>query len=876
MPPDAIRSLCPYCGVGCGVEVSRDPQGLIQLRGDVTHPANLGRLCGKGAALGETVSLNERLLAPILDGRECSWGEALDRVAGEFSEAVRRYGPNSVAFYVSGQLLTEDYYVANKLMKGFIGAANIDTNSRLCMASSVAGHVRAFGEDLVPGCYEDLDQAELVILAGSNAAWCHPILYQRCMRRARPPKLVVIDPRATASTDSVTLHLALRPGSDAALWNGLLVFLDLHGYTDTAFIGHYTEGFAEARSRAGQDAGSVAVVAEKTGLLPAQVTQFFQLFASEPRVVTLYSQGVNQSSSGTDKVNAIINCHLATGRIASPGAGPFSLTGQPNAMGGREVGGLANQLAAHMAFTAVEVDRVRRFWHARRMATGPGLKAVDLFEAVGRGEIKALWIMATNPVDSLPDADRVRSALKKCPFVVVSDCVARNDTSVLAHCLLPAQAWGEKDGTATNSERRIGRQRRFQEPAGDSKSDWEIVTEVARRMGFAEAFPYQRPADVFREHAALSGFENDGSRAFEIAELSTLSDDEYDRLQPIQWPIRAGQGVPRLTPQYWRAHRGRFVAIATQAPGQMPDPAYPLVLNTGRARDQWHTMTRTGLSARLSRHSPAPYVELHPADALACGVGDGDLAHVSTAYGSILVRARLVPDIRIGTIFVPIHWTDQYSSQARVGALVNAVCDPISGQPELKHTPARVVVAPCAWQALLLSARPVRLDCTCYWARAQERDCMRYELAGLSVLAETRPLIAHLIEPAPGDEVTEYHDRTAGSYRAAVFSQGRLVACLYLERGRLPYAAADLSLMFQKETLDATDRLNVLARMRDEPERVVCACFQTTDRTIVEAVRDRGLDHDEAIGRALGVGTRCGLCLPEVHALMERHRRPHG
>lgn len=876
MAREPVRSLCPYCGVGCGVEAVRDEQGALSVRGDRSHPANRGRLCGKGMALAETLGPRDRLLSPVVEGQPCSWDTALDRVAQAFSSAVREHGPQSVAFYVSGQLLTEDYYVANKLMKGFIGAANIDTNSRLCMSSSVAGHTRAFGEDLVPGCYEDLDEARLVVLAGSNAAWCHPVLYQRFARRPHPPELVVIDPRDTASTDGAALHLALRPGSDAVLWNGLLVFLARGPALDRAFIAGATEGFDAALARATAEAGSISVVAEKTGLAASLVTEFYQRFAAEPKVVTLYSQGINQSSSGTDKVNAIINCHLATGRIAIPGAGPFSLTGQPNAMGGREVGGLANQLAAHMGFAPADIERVGRFWGAPGIARAPGLKAVDLFAAMGRGEIKAVWIMATNPVDSLPAADLVREALKQCPFVAVSDCVVRNDTTALAHCLLPAQAWGEKDGTVTNSERRISRQRRFQEPPGDCKPDWEIITAVARRMGFAAAFPYQHPADIFCEHAALSGFENHGTRAFDISALAGLSHAAYDQLQPVQWPVAAaGEGTARLMPRYWQGQRGRFVAVSARDPVHAPDPQYPLALNTGRARDHWHTMTRTGLSPRLSRHAPAPYVELHPADAARLDVADGLLTEVTTPYGRALLRARLTPGIRRGTIFVPIHWTDQYSGRARVGALVNPVCDPVSGQPELKHTPARVTPVASAWYALLLTTRALKPDAVDYWTRAEERGCMRYELAGAGALAPSQPAVGLLVELDETDEITEYRDPASGSYRAAVFSAGRLVACVYLERDHWPYASADLPVMFQRAFFEARDRLRVLSYVLPEAEHVVCACAQATDRAIIAAIRDRGLDHDEALARVLGVGARCGLCLGEVHALLAHTKRIH-
>jgi assimilatory nitrate reductase catalytic subunit len=440
-----VRTTCAYCGVGCGVLAGEGDQ----VRGDADHPANFGRLCSKGSALGETLGLEERMLAPRIGEREAAWDEALDLVAGRLRATIAQHGPDSVAFYVSGQFLTEDYYVANKLMKGFIGSGNIDTNSRLCMASSVAGHRRAFGEDVVPGCYEDFDEADLAILVGSNTAWCHPILYQRLLaaRARRGTRIVVIDPRRTATAAEADLHLALKSGTDVLLFNGLLAHLADKNALDRAYIDAHTICFDAALALADADAGSIDKVAAGCGLPTADVQRFYDWFAATERSLSVYSQGVNQSAHGTDKVNAIINCHLATGRIGRPGLGPFSVTGQPNAMGGREVGGLANQLAAHMAFEdAGAVDRVRRFWNAPNMARRPGLKAIDLFRAVGDGRIKALWIAGTNPAVSLPDAGGVRAALKKCDFVVVSD-VTITDTTRYAHVLLPADTFGWRAGT---------------------------------------------------------------------------------------------------------------------------------------------------------------------------------------------------------------------------------------------------------------------------------------------------------------------------------------------------------------------------------------------------------------------------------------------
>ena len=612
--PPAVRTTCPYCGVGCGVLAKPDGHGGAVIAGDPEHPANYGRLCSKGSALGETLGLSTRLLHPMMrDGGamvRTDWDKALDTVADAFTRTIAQHGPDSVAFYLSGQLLTEDYYVANKLMKGFIGSGNVDTNSRLCMASSVAGHRRAFGADTVPGTYADLDSADLIILVGSNAAWCHPVLYQRMVanKRERGAKLIVIDPRRTATAEEADLFLPVAPGMDTALFCGLLVHLADTLAMDYEYIDAHTTGVPEALARAREIAPDVMATANATGLAPADVVRFFALFTATAKTVTCFSQGVNQSAQGTDKVTTIINCHLATGRIGKPGMGPFSLTGQPNAMGGREVGGLANQLAAHMNFTPGDIDRVGRFWRASNMARREGLKAVQMFDAIDRGEIKALWVMATNPAVSLPRAGRVREALGKLDLLVISDNVASNDTiAANAHILLPAAAWGEKDGTVTNSERRISRQRPFLAMPGEARPDWWIVTQVARRMGHAEAFDFNSPADIFREHAELSAFENDGARDFDIGGLAPLDDGEFNALDPVQWPARIG--TAKADTRFFADGKfytpdGKAKVIAPEPPRPRADLSrdFPLRLNTGRIRDQWHTMTRTGLSPRLGAH----------------------------------------------------------------------------------------------------------------------------------------------------------------------------------------------------------------------------------------------------------------------------------
>lgn len=728
-------TTCPYCGVGCGLQATPQPNGGVALSADAHHPANRGRLCVKGAVLGDTLGHEGRLLSPQVDGAPADWGGALDSVADRLSAIIRRHGPHAVAFYASGQLLTEDYYAANKVMKGFIGSGNIDTNSRLCMASAVVGYKRAFGADAVPCCYEDLEQTQLAIVAGSNAAWAYPVAWQRLLaaRQARPAtKIVVIDPRRTASCDDADLHLPLRPGTDAALFAGLLHWLHQQGGLDPR-LWPQLNGLEATLAAAA--AWTLPAVAQFCRLAEADILAFYRLFADSDRALTLYCMGINQSTSGSDKCNAIINLHLASGKIGRPGCGPFSLTGQPNAMGGREVGGLANQLACHMDFSEENVDRLRRFWHSERVAAEPGLKAVALFEAIARGEVKAVWIMGTNPAVSLPDGLRVRQALAGCELVVVSDVSAKTDTTELAHILLPAQAWGEKDDTVTNAERRISRQRRFLPPAGEARPDWWIISQVAQRMGFASAFAWHHPAAVFREHAALSGFENQGQRAFDISGLATVTDDEWDRLTLVQWPVNARhpQGRARLFDSgrcYHPDGKARLIPIQPRLPVAKPAALWPLLLNTGRTRDQWHTITRTGLVSRLMQHQSEPWCDIHPLDAARFGLEDGCLARIQSAQGWVVVRCRLTSRQQPGCLFVPMHWNQQFCNMANVNQLVAPHTCPFAGQPESKQTAVRIQRYDCDWQGLVLARQPLTLGDDVWWSRVPYGAVTAYWLAG--------------------------------------------------------------------------------------------------------------------------------------------------
>jgi assimilatory nitrate reductase catalytic subunit len=872
-----VRTTCPYCGVGCGVLASTGTDG-VSVSGDPAHPANGGRLCSKGSALADTIGLSGRLLKPRVEGRDCTWDEALDRVAIGFRDTIERHGPNSVAFYVSGQLLTEDYYVANKLMKGYIGTANIDTNSRLCMSSAVAAHQRAFGEDVVPVNYEDLELADLIVLVGSNTAWCHPVLYQRIVRarELRPHmRIVVIDPRRTPSCDVADLHLPVRPGTDVWLFNGLLSALAQRGDLDREFIESHTQGFDRALLAAYNTAGDPAAVARICGVDTDDLQRFYAWFAETPRVVTAFSQGVNQSSAGTDKANAIINCHLATGRIGQPGAGPFSITGQPNAMGGREVGGLANMLAAHMDLgKESHRRRVQGFWASPRIADRPGLKAVDLFEAMHRGDIKAVWIMATNPVVSLPNADRALAALRRCELVVVSDCVADTDTTAAAHVLLPAAGWGEKDGTVTNSERRISRQRAFLPLPGEARPDWWIICQVAQRMGYANGFGFDNAAQIFDEHARLSACGNDGGRAFDIGGLSGMDAMRYDELAPTQWPVREpGTGTSRLLTHgrfYHGDGRARFVTLRPRPPRYALDQEYPLALNTGRIRDQWHTMTRTGRSARLSAHLPEPFVELHPHDALGFGVREGHLATIRTRWGSLVAKARLSADVRRGSLFVPIHWNGITASDARVGAVVNPATDPVSGEPEFKFTPAHIAPFTVNWYAFALTRDPLRTDGVTWWACSQAENCLRYELAGRTVPGDWTREARRLIGGEGGDWL-EYADPSAGTYRAARLHAGRLMACLFIAaRPDLP-SRSWLTQLFAQEKLSAAEHARLLSgrppNAAADAGPTVCACFGVGRNTIASAIAS-GCSDVRGLGTRLKAGTNCGSCVPELRRLL--------
>ncbi|MBP4041422.1 molybdopterin-dependent oxidoreductase [Aeromonas sp. SrichE-2G] len=867
-----MKTTCAYCGVGCGIRLNREGDEW-QLQGDEQHPANGGALCVKGASLLESLAFPDRLLYPRWMGQRIGWEEALDTLAARLATIAKESGPEAIGLYLSGQLTTEDYYVANKLMKGYLGSANVDTNSRLCMSSAVVAHQRAFGEDLVPACYEDLELADLVVLTGANTAWTHPVLFRRLQQaRARRPglRLVVLDPRRTMTAEQGDLHLALKPGSDVTLWNGLCRYLlDVDGW-DKDYVAQHVSGFEALAAALDDPAWQLDEVARSCGLSRSDLLGFYQLFARTPKTVTLFCQGINQSNQGVDKANAILNAHLMCGRIGKPGAAPFSMTGQPNAMGGREVGGLATQLAAHMGFGEAECDRVQRFWQSPTIVRGPGHKAVELFEAVHRGEIRALWVLGTNPAVSLPDGNRVREALSRCELLVVSEVTANTDTARLAHLLLPAAAWGEKSGTVTNSERTISRQRAFLPLPGEARPDWWALTRLARRLGFGEGFAYEHEHDIFCEHAALSGFENAGERQFDISGLAGLTRAEFEALEPLRWPVNARwpKGRDRLfedgrfaTPD----GRARLLPLAQHFPPQQgagPGEDLPLLLNSGRLRDQWHTMTRTGHVPRLQEAEPWPRVRMGAASLLALGVREGDLVRLGNGLGEALLLAGLDEGLREGEAFLPMHWTDSQCSQGAVNRLIAPVVDPLSGQPMFKQGRVQARAQPTRWEGLWCGRHEWR-EPVDWWARRPlpEGNCTL-----LASWSESPAILWQRL----GEQGHWLRLPLKEGWLAVALAGDRIEGIL-LMAARRPSIKVDLLASLLGTPLQAGGLSQTLSQALAGESRLVCSCLRVSEERIVDAITRQGVSELAGLQALLGCGSNCGTCLPEIDKLLIKH-----
>ncbi|WP_305839803.1 nitrate reductase [Photobacterium leiognathi] len=892
MADQNVKSTCPYCGVGCGVIANAS-----KIVGDPSHPANQGALCVKGSSLITSLKQPQRLLYPKIAGKTVEWEQATIEIAETIKRVCDESGPSAIGMYLSGQLLTEDYYVANKLMKGFIGSSHVDTNSRLCMSSAVAAHIRAFGEDVVAANYSDLENTDLIVLIGSNLAWTHPIVYKRVQqaKKQNPDlKIVVIDPRQTVTAEQADLYLALANDSDVYLYKGLMRYLIDNDALDNQFIVRATQGFDELHHELTSEDYSTENVSLVTSIDQKLLEQFYQWFKDAPRAVTVFCQGVNQSVNGTDKANSIINSHLLTGKIAKLGCGPFSITGQPNAMGGREVGGLANQLAVHRGFDEQSITEVKQFWQAPNIGMNAGHKAVELFDAVEKGEIRVLWIMATNPAISMPDTDQIRRALEKCECVIVSDITPDTDTARYADILLPAAAWGEKSGMVTNSERVISRQRSFLPMPGETKADWKMICEVAQKLGFKEAFDFLSVADVFREHAALSGINSSNNKLFDISHLAMLSDDEYDTWQPKQWPMNA------TNQQIFEQQNGYPVFPSASGKAQLVIPktnhsratsclkAVDLKLentfwlNTGRNRDQWHTMTRTGHVAALMQSEVEPCIYIHPESAKQAGLVEGKLVVIK----SLQVNQRQVDEKRARHLakvsfdsglskqqaFMSMHWAGSYGSASAANQSVLVKNDPISGQPAFKssqvtiepidmgfygasigHVPESIAPNYISYQTL----QPVGV-----WRYAGQMKMDKHSLLG--ELSQTGEQYL-LIEQVWGFALVQLKPATK------INSELVCDALHFFSEQPLGLDLSSLAELISKP-LNIESFLNKMG-CNNFKQQLVCTCFQVTDVMIKHALDTHQITSLSALTQQLKCGTNCGTCLPQVERLWADHQQ---
>ncbi len=698
MIKNEVKTTCSYCGVGCGIIVKKDTNNKVFVEGDKEHPVNKGMLCSKGMNLHYVVNdTSDRILYPEMrwsrshPRERVSWDDALDRAASVFKSIIKKYGPDSVGFYVSGQSLTEEYYIANKLTKGFLGTNNIDTNSRLCMSSAVVGYKKTFGEDSVPISYEDIELADTFLITGANPAWCHPILFRRIEKRKEENpdvKIIVIDPRKTDSANFADLHLQLIPGTDVVLYNAIGRCLYERGLIDEDFIKNYTEGFSNYKDLIFKT--SIKKASQLCGVSEKEIKKAADIIGLSKGFISMWAMGLNQSVVGTDKNVALLNLSLITGQVGKPGSGPFSLTGQPNAMGGREVGGMANLLAVHKDLMNEEHRReVAQFWGVDAINPKPGLTATEMFDALESGEMKAVWIACTNPLVSLPDLNRVEKAMKNAKFVVVQDISHRSDTVAYADLVLPAAGWLEKEGTMTNSERRISYLPKEVDPPGEARPDVEIFCDFAQRMGF-RGFNFSSASEVYDEYTAMTKGTN--------IDVSFLN---YDRLKSegtFQWPVpeHRHQGTPRLFEDkkfYTPSQKAKFNVPSTiENTSVLPNAEYPLILTTGRVRDQWHTMTKTGKVSRLKTHYPTPVLEINPVDAFLYKIKEGDITEIKGENGVVRVRANVTDNVKKGVVFLPMHWGKQLQNTLnRTNNLTNTHLDPTSKEPDFKFT--RVAVS---------------------------------------------------------------------------------------------------------------------------------------------------------------------------------------
>lgn len=900
MKPQSTASTCCYCGVGCGVLIEHDGRQILGVSGDPAHPANFGKLCSKGASLHLTGDRNARALYPELRlGKDlarsrCDWDSALEHAAGVFAQTIAEHGPDSVAFYVSGQLLTEDYYAFNKLARALVGTNNIDSNSRLCMSSAVVGYKRSLGADAPPCSYEDLEHSDCVVIVGSNMAYAHPVLFRRLehAKSQRPDmKVIVIDPRRTDTCDLADLHLAILPGTDVALFHGILHLLLWEDWVDRDFIREHTEGLAELKLLVRDY--TPAMVAQLCGISLEQLQLCAQWIGTAPRFLSLWCMGLNQSSAGSAKNSALINLHLATGQIGRKGAGPFSLTGQPNAMGGRETGSLSNLLPGHReAADPQHRAEVAAYWGVEQLPASPGLTAIELFEQLQGGRIKALWIACTNPAQSLPDQNAVRAALQHCPFVVLQEAFATTETAAFADLLLPAASWGEKEGTVTNSERRVSHVRQAVIAPGEARPDWAITVDFAQRLerrlrpGQPSLFDFDSPAQLFDEYKGLTQDRD--------LDLSGLSHQLIDRLGPQQWPFPSGatQGTPRLygdgrfPTATGRAH---FVCDPYLPAKEQRDARFPLTLITGRLRDQWHGMSRTGTAAQLFGHVSEALLSLHPDELRRQRLREGDLVNLKSRRGSVIVAVSSDDSVRPGQAFVPMHWGDRFL-KGGINVVTQPAFDPLSKQPELKHSGVRLEPVQLPWQLFALIEGDVQAH-----FRALRPLCEAFAYVSLSLTGRERPALviraAHQEAPQPAllklidqhlgletGPVLAYDDPRRAIGKRVRIEQGRITA---IRLAGETLAQHWLHELWHEGRADEQLRRWLLAPMSSPPgasglggerERTLCNCKNVSYRAVCAGIAE-GLNLEQ-LKQQLGCGSQCGSCVPEIKRLLAAPVQP--
>ncbi|MFI8483230.1 molybdopterin-dependent oxidoreductase [Pseudomonas sp. NPDC078700] len=887
-------STCCYCGVGCGVLIEHSDDRIIAVSGDPTHPANYGKLCSKGASLHLTGDLDARGLYPELrldkaqPRNRTDWNSALDHAAQVFAKTIQEHGPQSVAFYISGQLLTEDYYAFNKLARALVGTNNIDSNSRLCMSSAVVGYKRSLGADAPPCNYEDIELSDCILIAGSNMAYAHPVLFRRLEEaKAKRPqmKVIVIDPRRTDTCDVADLHLAIMPGTDVALFHGIVHILMWEGWVDHGFIAQHTDGFEALKQRVRDF--NPAAVADICGISQEQLQSCAMMIGQAPRFLSLWCMGLNQSSAGTAKNTALINLHLATGQIGKAGAGPFSLTGQPNAMGGRETGSLANLLPGHRdAANQEHRNQVAQYWGVDGLPETAGLSAIELFEQMQTGKIKALWIACTNPAQSLPDQTRVHQALSTCPFVVVQEAFFTTETCAYADLLLPASSWGEKEGCVTNSERRVSHVRSAITPPAEARADWQITCDFARKLeallrpGLPSLFNFTKPEQLFDEYKMLT-------QARDL-DLSGLSYSILDQQGPQQWPF--AQGAQRGTARLYQDRvfatengRAQFHSDPYCAPVEKRDARYSLVLNTGRLRDQWHGMSRTGTASRLFGHVEEAVLSIHSDELRRRKLTNGELIKLRSRRGTLIVPVQADDDVRPGQAYLPMHWGNRFLKGLGTNALTQPEFDLLSKQPELKHATVEIDKVELPWKFFALVEGDIQLRFK------QLRPLFEsFAYASFSLTGSNHPAlqIRAACANAPGNEllrtidqllavdsgmVMAYDDPKRAVGKRVRLDAGRIIA---IRLAGETTAQEWLKGMWLEGKTDDQLRHWLLAPLSAAPRstnnssnKTLCNCMNVSQRAICSAI-EQGLNLDQ-LKQKLGCGTSCGSCVPEIKRLLQ-------